>query len=130
MVRRWHADPFGFLRPWNEVAALFGSAPPATPPSTGTGVVTFLMGGSVEWALVFSLTSRFVFRAAWERRHGQRWSADPLGMLWPEMGAAVVMSLVPEELIGWRVQLIADVRSPVAWARQSKPRSSKANWIW
>jgi hypothetical protein len=26
------------------VPALFGSAPPATPPSTGTGVVTFLMG--------------------------------------------------------------------------------------
>jgi hypothetical protein len=44
MVRRWHADPFGFLRPGNEVPALFGSAPPATPPSTGTGVVTFLMG--------------------------------------------------------------------------------------
>jgi hypothetical protein len=32
MVRRWHADPFGFLRPWNEVPALIGSAPPATPP--------------------------------------------------------------------------------------------------
>ncbi len=30
MVRRWHADPFGFLRPWNEVPALFGSAPPST----------------------------------------------------------------------------------------------------
>ena len=44
MVRRWHADPFGFLRPWNEVPALMASAPPATPPSTGTGVVTFLMG--------------------------------------------------------------------------------------
>src|SRR5919108_681620 len=28
MVRRWHADPFGFLRPWNELAALMGSAPP------------------------------------------------------------------------------------------------------
>jgi hypothetical protein len=44
MVRRWHADPFGFLRPWNEVPTLMGSAPPATPPSTGTGVVTFVMG--------------------------------------------------------------------------------------
>jgi hypothetical protein len=44
MVRRWHADPFGFLRPWNEVPALMGSAPPATPPSSGTGVITFLMG--------------------------------------------------------------------------------------
>ena len=32
MVRRWHADPFGFLRPWNELPALMGSAPPATPP--------------------------------------------------------------------------------------------------
>jgi hypothetical protein len=27
MVRRWHADPFGFLRPWNELLALMGSAP-------------------------------------------------------------------------------------------------------
>jgi hypothetical protein len=46
MIRRWHADPFGFLRPWNEVPALMGSAPPATPPSTATGVITFLMGQS------------------------------------------------------------------------------------
>jgi hypothetical protein len=44
MIRRWNADPFGFLRPWNEVPALMGSAPPSTPPSTGTGVVTFLIG--------------------------------------------------------------------------------------
>jgi hypothetical protein len=44
MVRRWHADPFGFLRPGNEVPALLGSPPPSTPPSIGTGVVTFLMG--------------------------------------------------------------------------------------
>jgi hypothetical protein len=44
MVRRWHADPFGFLRPWNELPALMGNPPPATPPSTGTGVVVCLMG--------------------------------------------------------------------------------------
>jgi hypothetical protein len=44
MVRRWHADPFGFLPPWNELLALMGSAPPTTPRSTGTGLVTFLMG--------------------------------------------------------------------------------------
>jgi hypothetical protein len=45
MVRRRHADPFGFLHPWNEVPAVMGSAPPSTPPpSTGTGAVTFLMG--------------------------------------------------------------------------------------
>jgi Concanavalin A-like lectin/glucanases superfamily len=25
MVWRWHADPFGFLRPWNEVPTLMGS---------------------------------------------------------------------------------------------------------
>ena len=44
MVRRSHAYPFGFLRPWNQVPGLMGSALPAMPPSTGTGVVTFLMG--------------------------------------------------------------------------------------
>jgi hypothetical protein len=44
MVRRWHADPFGFLRPWNELPAIMASAPPATPPSTGTGVVVCIMG--------------------------------------------------------------------------------------
>jgi hypothetical protein len=44
MGRRWHADPFGFLRPSNEVPALMGCAPPSTFPSAGTGVVTFLMG--------------------------------------------------------------------------------------
>jgi hypothetical protein len=31
MVRRWHADPFGFLRPWNEVPALFGTRHPRPP---------------------------------------------------------------------------------------------------
>jgi hypothetical protein len=40
MVRRWHADPFGFLRPWNELPALFGSAPPATPPLDRHRLVT------------------------------------------------------------------------------------------
>ena len=42
MIRRWNADPFGFMRPWNEVP--MGSAPPSTPPSTGVGVVVCLMG--------------------------------------------------------------------------------------
>ena len=32
MVRRWHADPFGFLRPWNEVPALMGVRHPPRPP--------------------------------------------------------------------------------------------------
>jgi hypothetical protein len=32
MVRRWHADPSGLLRPWNELPALIGSPPPTTPP--------------------------------------------------------------------------------------------------
>jgi hypothetical protein len=31
MVRRWHADPFGFLRPWGEVPPLMAGAPPAIP---------------------------------------------------------------------------------------------------
>jgi hypothetical protein len=32
MVRRWHADPFGFLRLWNEVPALMGMRhPPRLP---------------------------------------------------------------------------------------------------
>jgi hypothetical protein len=44
MIRPWNADPFGFLRLWNEVPALMSSAPPATPPSTTTGVVVCLMG--------------------------------------------------------------------------------------
>ena len=26
MVRRWHPDPFGFLRPWNEVPAIMGES--------------------------------------------------------------------------------------------------------
>ena len=49
MVRRRHADPFGCLRPWNEVPRSWG-APPATP-SSGTGVVTSRCG-SIERPLV------------------------------------------------------------------------------
>ena len=60
MVRRWHADPFGFLRPWNEVPALMGSAPPTTPPSTGTGVVTFLWGSLPEPATSRDVHGRMV----------------------------------------------------------------------
>jgi hypothetical protein len=44
MIRRWNADPFGFLLPWNEVTELMGGAPPAAPPAIGTSVVTCLMG--------------------------------------------------------------------------------------
>jgi hypothetical protein len=44
MVRRWNADPFGLLRPWNELPALWGVRHPPRPPSAGSGVVTFLMG--------------------------------------------------------------------------------------
>jgi hypothetical protein len=44
MIGRWNADPFGFLRPWNELPALMGSAPPSTPPSTRTGMIVCLMG--------------------------------------------------------------------------------------
>jgi hypothetical protein len=32
MVRRWHVDPFGFLRPWGDVPALIPSAHPPRPP--------------------------------------------------------------------------------------------------
>jgi Concanavalin A-like lectin/glucanases superfamily len=42
MVARWHADPFGFLRPW-EHPSLISSASPPLPPSTGTGVVVCIM---------------------------------------------------------------------------------------
>jgi hypothetical protein len=31
MIRRCHADPFGFLRPWGEVPPLMCGAPPAIP---------------------------------------------------------------------------------------------------
>jgi hypothetical protein len=42
-IRRWNADPFGFLCSWNDVPA-HESAAPAAPPSTGTGEVTFMTG--------------------------------------------------------------------------------------
>jgi hypothetical protein len=78
MVRRWHADPFGFLRPWNEVPALIGSALPGTPPSSGTGVITFLMG-SVEYRRTEARVARVevvdpgtVCRAQCEKPNGDR----------------------------------------------------------
>jgi hypothetical protein len=43
MVARWHADPFGFVRPYHELPSLIGSTPPAGPPSTGSGVIVCLM---------------------------------------------------------------------------------------
>jgi Concanavalin A-like lectin/glucanases superfamily len=43
MVARWHADPFGFLRPWGAVLTA-GAPPPPPPTSTGSGVVVFMMG--------------------------------------------------------------------------------------
>jgi hypothetical protein len=43
MIRRWNADPFGFLRQWYEVPASWEVAV-RDAPSTGTGVVTFLIG--------------------------------------------------------------------------------------
>jgi hypothetical protein len=103
------STPTTFLSSGAEETEGGGGAPPAL-----RWLIISLPSSPEVHSHIPTVTSRFVFRAAWERRHGQRWSADPLGMLRPEMGAAVVMSLVPEELIGWRVQLIADVRSPVA----------------
>jgi hypothetical protein len=50
MVRCWHADPFGFLRSLNVAPGLMASAPPSTSPSTGTGVVTFLIGSFLDAA--------------------------------------------------------------------------------
>jgi hypothetical protein len=44
MVARWHADPFGFLRPEREVPGLlFSAPPPPLPTSTGTGVIVCTM---------------------------------------------------------------------------------------
>ena len=46
--RRPAPAPFGFLGPWGEVPALIGVPPPSTPPLSGTGVVTFLMGSFLD----------------------------------------------------------------------------------
>ena len=83
MVRRWHADPFGFRRPWGEVPALMGSAPPAAPPSSGTGMVTFLMG----WA-----SGRPAFRAVEESAGMIDWIKVAQG--WPPIIAAILSTMV------------------------------------
>ena len=44
MVRRWHADPFGFLRPMERGASAHRECATRNAPSAGTGVITFLMG--------------------------------------------------------------------------------------
>jgi hypothetical protein len=75
MVRRWHADPFGFLRPWNDVPALMGSTPPATPPSTAHRR-DHLPHGVASNGLMTGTGSRC--SRPWR-------SANPLGMLWPEV---------------------------------------------
>jgi hypothetical protein len=49
MVRRWHADPFGFLRPWGEVPAIMGSAPPATPPRPAPAWSRSSWGSGAHW---------------------------------------------------------------------------------
>jgi hypothetical protein len=64
MVRRWHADPFGFLRPWNELPAVMGSAPPSTRPSTGSGVVTFPMGW-LPWTARIRAAGLLTWGAPW-----------------------------------------------------------------
>jgi len=43
MVRRWHANPFGFL-PMGRGARAHGERATRHALSTGTGVVAFLMG--------------------------------------------------------------------------------------
>jgi hypothetical protein len=43
MVRRWHADRFGFLRPWGSCLRASGVRHPPRPIDRH-GVVTFLMG--------------------------------------------------------------------------------------
>jgi hypothetical protein len=80
IVRRWHADPFGFLRPWGEVPALMGSAPPAMPPSTGMGVVTFPMGSFLDGPVSRVCRPRFTGRPQ-SRRSRPRSPPTPRAVL-------------------------------------------------
>jgi hypothetical protein len=57
MVRRWYADPFGFLRPWGEVPVLTGSAPPATPDRHRRG---HLPDGAAPNGLLVSASRRMI----------------------------------------------------------------------
>ena len=82
MIRRWNADPFGFLRPWNEV-----------PPHGQRATIHAPLDRRGRGRLPDGVASKALrpghpapgARPAW-------WSASPLGMLWPEVDAAFVMS--------------------------------------
>ena len=71
MVRRWHADPFGFLRPLERGARAHWKCAPPRP-------LDRHRGGHLPHGVA---------------SNGLLWRAIPLRMLWPEMDAAFVTSV-------------------------------------